>query len=303
MRDIPSKFYNLPSEFFGEKISNVINDKILGKYAEINANSIDRLPLLSATAIPDEGQTFYGVLANFLIIPALIYALIKGNNKIKFITIIMLLFFIALSFSMKWDPWRSRFMALFFVGSSLSFAFFISQYIYNKNIIRNIFFVILLVNLCYTLFFNVRLPAPGVNQTIRFVLNKFNINRVWDKDKSWIECIFDRSYNYNYYYGKRAIEIYKDSIPNNSKILFIAGEMIFPFMLQKPTCYHKVMSKVNIEGKQKYGIGETIKDININDYDYILYQFNDKLELNNIQLIAKTQGYQKGLSLYKIIKN
>ncbi len=299
------QFYNLPSEFYGEKISNFFNYYLFGKYAKINANYQWNEPLLSSTAIPDEGQTFFGVLANILIIPSLLTSLIivSHNKNIKFISIIMILFFIALSYSVKWDPWRSRFMASFFVGSSLPMAFFIYKFIYTKKFIKLIFIIILAINLLYNLLFNVRLPAPGVNQAIKFVLNKFNINRVWEKEKSWVECVFDRTYNYNYYYGDKAIEIYSDSIPGNSKILFVAGEMIFPFMMQKPDSYQKVISKLNFEGKRKYNLGKSINEINLYNYDYILYQFTDDLDTKNLKLIYKTEGYKKGIGIYKILKD
>jgi len=79
--------------------------------------------------------------------------------------------------------------------------------------------------------------------------------------------------------------------------------MIFPFMMQKPDSYQKVISKLNFEGKRKYNLGKSINEINLYNYDYILYQFTDDLDTKNLKLIYKTEGYKKGIGIYKILKD
>ncbi len=297
------QLFNLPNEFFGKQISDFFNARLFGDLKNINANQPFGIPpILSARAIPSEEHTFYGVIGNLLIFPALIYSLIKGDGRIRIIAISLLILFIGLCFAIKWDSARARFMIAFFAGSGVCFALLLRKIYLKRGFLLKAVTIIAAVNMSFVLFFNAHKPAPFVNDIDKLVIKTFDIDVKYEKEGSWISWIFDRDYNFEYYFGDGVFEKYEESVGEESNILLLSGNCgkIFPFMRRKPEAnfFVRHFSNLSVE-RDENSIKLDEEYLEKNDIDYVVALLKFKVENVSLKEIFSTEGINQSLTVYR----
>ncbi len=120
-----------------------------------------------------DDYSWFGPFAFFLIIPSLIFALIKGDLYLKLVSVNLIAYFLIVCNQVGWQPWANRFFSLFFASSGITVAYLFAQLKVNK-LIYNVLIFLSLIILTYTVSFNSYQPLlKGVYQS--FDLSQLNI--------------------------------------------------------------------------------------------------------------------------------
>ena len=178
-------------------------------------------------SLPHEDFAWYGPLAFTIVIPAILWSLIKGNYWLKVQSLSLISFIVIFSFKLYWTPWSNRYVVLFFVASGACVTFFLQQIHkkYQPTILNGIISValILLISACVL---NVAKPLGGLSITEFFKPN------IWSKTNFGR----DRLYYGRKHYGDDRIEKFRDLVPSGSKVALLADDKswIYHFYLVNP---------------------------------------------------------------------
>lgn len=79
------------------------------------------------------GMFSFGPVGFFLVIPALVYAMVKGPRRLKSIAISFFVYFYLISLILAWAPGNERFLEIFYVCSGFSISFFFPPWRFSKT--------------------------------------------------------------------------------------------------------------------------------------------------------------------------
>ena len=79
------------------------------------------------------GIISFGPAGCFLVIPALLYALMKGPRRLKSVATAFFVYFYLISLIMAWAPGNAKFLEIFYVCSGFSIAFFLPPWRFTKT--------------------------------------------------------------------------------------------------------------------------------------------------------------------------
>ncbi|MBA3009883.1 MAG: hypothetical protein FP812_06555 [Desulfobacula sp.] len=79
------------------------------------------------------GLFSFGPAGFFLVLPALVYALVKGPRRLKSVAIAFFVYFYLISLILAWAPGSAKFFEIFYVCSGFSIAFFFPPWRFTKT--------------------------------------------------------------------------------------------------------------------------------------------------------------------------
>ena len=79
------------------------------------------------------GMFSFGPVGFFLVLPALMYAVLKGPRRLKAVAIAFFVYFYLASLILAWTPGNGRFFEIFYVCSGFSIAFFLPPWRFTKT--------------------------------------------------------------------------------------------------------------------------------------------------------------------------
>ncbi|MCU0535398.1 MAG: hypothetical protein MUD14_16035 [Hydrococcus sp. Prado102] len=177
---------------------------------------------------PHEDYSWYGIGGFFLVIPAIIFSLFRGNKFLKATSLTLLSFMFIISYTLSWTPWNNRYLSLFFTASGVCIAFFLN-YITNQkkdSILTKIVIVLSIFILISSCVLNTSKPLGGLSIKEFF------------KPNIWIKTNFgsDRLYYGNKFYKDDRIDKIRTLVSENSKVALVAGDntWIYHFYLTNP---------------------------------------------------------------------
>ena len=212
--------------------------------------AIDSPYVFRVTVLPYEDFSWYGPLAFFIILPAIIFTLIKGHYWLKVQALCLISFIMVVSYKLHWTPWSNRYLSLFFVASGVCVAFFLQNLSckYQSQILQGITSIalILLISACVL---NTSKPLGGLSITEFFKPN------IWSKT----ELGSDRLYYGNKHYRDNRLEKFRDLVPTGSRVALLANKKswIYHFYLVKPQSQITPLSVNKLKSS-------------IENYDYVL---------------------------------
>ena len=79
------------------------------------------------------GMFSFGPAGFFLVLPALVYAVLKGPRRLKSVALGFFVYFYLASLILAWAPGNARFFEIFYVCSGFSIAFFLPPWRFTKT--------------------------------------------------------------------------------------------------------------------------------------------------------------------------
>ena len=79
------------------------------------------------------GMFSFGPVGFFLVLPALLYAMLKGPRRLKSVATAFFVYFYLASLIMAWTPGNAKFFEIFYVCSGFSIAFFLPPWRFTKT--------------------------------------------------------------------------------------------------------------------------------------------------------------------------
>jgi len=79
------------------------------------------------------GMFSFGPVGFFLVLPALLYAMLKGPRRLKSVATAFLVYFYLASLIMAWAPGNAKFFEIFYICSGFSIAFFLPPWRFTKT--------------------------------------------------------------------------------------------------------------------------------------------------------------------------
>ncbi len=212
----------------GEVLVSIYNQIFYPIFGNYSMGFINDKPYnFSITVLPHEDFSWYGPLAFTIVIPAILWSLIKGNYWLKVQSLSLVGFILIFSFKLYWTPWSNRYVVLFFAASGACVAFFLQQIPkkYQPTILNGIISIalILLISACVL---NVAKPLGGLSITEFFKPN------IWSKTNMGR----DRLYYGRKHHGDDRLEKFRDLVPSGSKVALLAQDKswIYHFYLVNP---------------------------------------------------------------------
>ncbi len=301
----------LPKELGGNFITEV-HDKILGRYKDIGkakmtieSRSFDTLTT-SLLRPPDENASWHGPLAFFLVLPAIIYSLIRGASFLRLVALSLLFFYFAICYKVGYMPWNNRFFSLFFAGGGICVAFFLRNAV-RKQLVFNFLIFFSLGILIYAASFNRLKPLINLRKVGDVIHSKIrpidNFQR-WQKVDAafygydflnWTYFVAHRDGYFRLYHQDDRVAFFTENIKSNTRLLLIGDgdALVFPFLISRPDIKITVANakQVLINGKITH-----FSDLNDlialkNNYDYFLFiNVSPFSLLDESKLILKRKG-------------
>ena len=187
-----------------------------------------------------DDYSWFGPFAFLLIIPSLIFVLIKGDLYLKALSANLLIYFLILCNQLGWQPWANRFFSLFFACSGVAVAYFLARLKVNKMICNLLIFLSLLI-LSYTISFNTYQPLlKGIYQSFDLSqLNVINWPQVIKEKGIWSLTDFGR--NRTFYTDIKVGDgipsnILSDLLPTGSIVALVTinDSWIYPYLFHNP---------------------------------------------------------------------
>ena len=185
-----------------------------------------------------EDYSWFGPFGFLLVIPALIFALFKGNLYLKAVSLNLIAYALIICNQVAWHPWTNRFFALFFAGSGVLIAYLFTKINLNQFFYRLLTLLTILI-LIYTATFNSRKPLlKSPHDTI--LLSHFNPSHwVREVKQKSIWRVTDLGRNRTIYFdsnGFPPVNILSQLIPNDSEIALVTTHdtWIYQYLLYNP---------------------------------------------------------------------
>jgi len=223
-----------------------------------------------------EDRAWYGLIGFALIIPSILFSLLRGPGYFRVVSLSLLAFFFIVSYQIVWFTSSARYFSLFFGGSGLCVAFLLHRVSRHNSFkyIRLLIVSISALSLFYTALFNVKKPFPDLHSLA--VLSK----RIMAGDAHYLKerlshpgfLIFNWLYyvkNRTAYYDtqfttKELLNTFLRLEPGKRVLLIGQTESwVFPFLIQRPDLFITVARPDHIYWEEKI--------FNINVYDDFLF--------------------------------
>ncbi len=221
---------------------------------------------LSLFRPPNEAWSWYGPLAFVLILPALGYALLKGNTFLKITAWSLVLFFAAVCWQIGWMPWNNRFFSLFFGASGLGLGFFLQRVWPRKW--DAVWIGLAFLCLGYAALFNYPKPFFDLRQVGLWVHRHLvpfeEMAGKGEGDRrfyrlpifTWVNLIPQRDmYCWRHYQDER-LTVFAREVKPHSRVLMIADDSawLFPYLVRRPDL---IFTVVNPERLKEVGLEPT----------------------------------------------
>jgi hypothetical protein len=120
-----NRIFNLHLPKTLEKIHDFLAGSFLG---EMGAAQIFHL------AWPPDQMVSFGPAGFFLVIPALVYALVKAPRRLKAVAVAFFVYLYMVCLIVAWTPDNAKFLSFFYVCSGFSISFFLPPWRFTKGI-------------------------------------------------------------------------------------------------------------------------------------------------------------------------
>jgi len=274
---------DMPEELCGNVVTEVHN-KILGKNQTIaTRNPRFWPPKLEGTLKSPEGSSWYGLLGILLVIPAVLYSLLRGKGFVRIVALSLLAFCCITLYKVVWMPWNGRFFIMFFAGSGVCIAFVLTKFS-QKKWIKLPITLLALFTLFQAMLLNDQKPFLYPRESLLFVKKLAIMDTDYFANKfcqtetlfpRWLNYVVKRNlYTENHYNNKNLIPVFSNSLEPGKRLLIVGrtDSWVFPFLLIRPDVDITVSRPEQIFVKGKiYNINNrddyrSIKDL----FDYLL---------------------------------
>ncbi|MFW5804697.1 MAG: hypothetical protein ACOCWG_05660, partial [bacterium] len=268
-------------EIVGENLIKKISgpfDSLWKKYGQVNAPHLtlktgSDVLLRYGSVIPNENASLFGPIASILVFPALLFSLISRNRYFITISFLMLSYLFAVSYSVTWMVWNTRFLSLFFAGSGITIIFLLAQFKDKKyfNALISTIFIIAFINAGYVTCCN----SKKVLFTPQIIMLEEAPYKVPVRYSPWIYQVKDRNNYFKSQFGNNlAYDQFKNSLNNDDKILFIARgrAILYPIFND---FYHHILDfsnglSINNKNNNKVVYSSSLSKLK-HDFDYIIF--------------------------------
>ncbi len=250
-------------DFYNQYLYPIFENKGIMKSSYFPIMSNNNGLLFFIIRYNDNDHSWYGPFAFFLIIPSLIFALIKGDLYLKAVSFNLIFYFVFLCNQIAWQPWANRFFSLFFASSGITIAYLLSQLKINK-FIANILISLSLMILTYTISFNSNQPLlASLDEKINLSqLNPINWQKNIREKSIWSLTKFGKNRTfYGDYRDYPPANIISQFVPTNSTVALVGTHdswiyfyllynpkiNIIPFNSENPSVWEKINKSEKID--------------------------------------------------------
>jgi hypothetical protein len=303
---------SLPKSFGGKYVDNFLST-VLSEDITLGATKGTKPEQVkigaSSFPIPREDWSWYGPLGFFLLIPSVIFTIVKGNNFLKALSLSLLCFYSLICYKIGWMPWNNRFFSLFFAGSVVCSAFLL------RSIFRRFYKYLLIlsfITFSYAAFFNNAKPLINLDNLYIYINNNVihftkNIDYINNCNYNWIYFVFHRNAYFERYFGDDRIDLFYKSLESGKKLLIISDVGFFntySYLIRRPD-----IKKTVTNSQMFYYEGKSYNLTDNNDYKNIKIKFDYILlimakpfrNMNSERLIFKYASERtESCFLYKI---
>ncbi|MFB2934116.1 glycosyltransferase family 39 protein [Aerosakkonemataceae cyanobacterium BLCC-F154] len=248
---------------FTELLQKIYNTFLYPIFGDAATN--ERLGPFQLSWWSHEDMAWFGPLGFLLVIPAILYSVIKGRKFLRASGLTLLGYIFILSYALAWNPFHNRYVSVFFVASGGCVAYFIKSFEQKKLLLNLVKYtsILILITAC---FINVAKPLITFNKDtyIAANINVLNFPYVIFKESIWGQSKFgtNRFYYADAFFGDSRVKEFMKLIPPGSQVALVTQGHMSPNWV-----YHYLL--YNPQVKFTPVLETTLKSKNIK-FDYIL---------------------------------
>lgn len=223
--------------FYNQVFHPLFGDKgiMKGDFSMINNNNGYPFFILRSNG---EDYSWFGPFGFFLVIPSLIFALVKGDLYLKAVSSSLIAYGLIICNQIAWFPWVNRYFSLFFASSGVLVAFLFAQAKLNQFFSRLLTFFAITI-LIYVSTFNMGKPLMKYPHE-KITLSQFN-------PRLWVEAVTQKGIwsltnlgtNRTFYFdagGFPPVNILSQFIPDGSDVALIttSDTWVYQYFLYNP---------------------------------------------------------------------
>ena len=209
---------------------------------------------------PEETMAWFGPLAFFLILPAVLYALIKGNRRLKATALALCGYVYLVCLMMAWGPGNAAYFTVFFACAGFLPAFFLPPWRFTGRAKRRLgaicFLLMVYVIACNTQRpligpGNFRLQPTEVTKPLSPTSGLPGPNEFQSGIWTWTDWGRDRLAPARLFFGDDRVEVFKNKVPAGA-VVGLAGQdrtLYYPFLLARPDLTLKPMTLDEVESR------------------------------------------------------
>lgn len=223
--------------FYNQVFDPLFGDKgiMKGDFSMINNNNGYPFFIIRSNG---EDYSWFGPFGFFLVIPSLIFALVKGDLYLKAVSLTIIAYGLIICNQIAWFPWVNRYFSLFFASSGVLIAYLFAQAKLNKFFSRLLTFFAITI-LIYVSTFNMGKPLMKYPHE-KITLSQFN-PRLWAEavTQKGIWSLTNLGTNRTFYFdagGFPPVNILSQFIPDASEVALIttSDTWVYQYFLYNP---------------------------------------------------------------------
>lgn len=204
-----------------------------------------------------EDMAWFGPLGFLLVIPAVLYSVVKGKKFLRALGLTLLGYIFILSYVLVWNPFHNRYVSLFFVASGGCIAYLINLFKHRKYLLKLIKYTSILI-LFIACSINAAKPLISLSPDtyIGANINIFNFPYVIFKESIWGKTKLgtNRFYYAENFYGDSRVTNFMKLVPSGSQVALVteghmASTWVYHYLLYNPQVKFTPIIKPKLESK------------------------------------------------------
>ncbi|MGA9382060.1 MAG: glycosyltransferase family 39 protein [Phormidium sp.] len=204
-----------------------------------------------------EDMAWFGPLGFLLVIPAVLYSIIKGKKVLRASGLTLLGYICILSYALAWNPFHNRYVSLFFVASGGCVAYLINSFGQRRLLVKLVKYTSILI-LLIACSINAAKPLISLDQNtyIGSNINVFNLPYVIFQKSIWGKTRLgtNRFYYADNFYGDSRVKEFMKLVPPGSQVALVteghlASIWVYHYFLHNPQVKFTPVLEPQLESK------------------------------------------------------
>jgi hypothetical protein len=203
---------------------------------------------------PQEDASWFGPLSVFIVLPAVIWSLVKGKRLSQTMAMVTVFLVLMISYRVGWSPWKSRFFTLPIAGTGICVATFFHQLRVRAWWLKIVQWASAVI-LIYACLFNYNKPMVPSD----YYIGQANIwlNSNWTRDR----LVYARLYH-----GAQ-LEYLTQALSSAHRVAIVGYEHYFYLMFHNPQLEFVLLRTENLPGHPQ---SLTAVQTQLNDVDHLV---------------------------------
>lgn len=201
-----------------------------------------------------EDTAWFGPWGFLIVIPAILYSIVKGKKTLRASGLTLLCYFFIVSYALVWTAFNNRYLSMSFVASGGCVAYFISAFAQKKYLIKFIKYTSILI-LFFACSINVAKPLISLNPSayLNSNINAFNFPYVIFQKSIWGQTHLgkNRFYYAENFYGDSRVTEFMKLVPPGSQVALVTGDntWVYHYFLYNPEVKFTPVQQNELEPK------------------------------------------------------